>query len=75
MTIPKTMRYFLWSLLAMAVFLGLASYLKATLPANPMQSAGGASFGSGVIHGALMPLALLPILANQDIPIYDKFCP
>lgn len=71
MTVPKTMRSFLWSLLAIAVFLGLASFLKATIPANPMKSVGGASFARGVLHGALMPLALVPILAVEDIPIYD----
>ncbi len=55
----------------MVVFLGLASFLKATLPANPMRSDGGASFARGTLHGALMPLALVPILAGGDIPIYD----
>lgn len=63
----------LGSLMVIAIFLLLSFYLKGTIHRNPMQTLGQASFGSGIIHGALMPLALVPILANQDIPIYEVF--
>ncbi len=71
--LSKSIRAILIGAILMVGFIALSSFFKGTIRANPIQGTGKASFNSGVIHGALMPLALVPIIANQDIPIYEVY--
>ncbi len=67
----QSARSLLFSGVLILVFFAMAHFLKSSIQANPMRSAGSASLGMGILHGAFMPLALVPLLANQDVPIYD----
>ena len=67
---PSAVSRFLRRLLPLVVAALLFSLLLPRIVRGSFAGEGKAGFGRGVVHGALMPMALPHLLLGKDVPIY-----